>query len=422
MEKIRSSCIYYYGLSKNLQNTYRVSVRFCSPIDFEIMRSSLDITRKRYPYFSVKRVKTFGEIRLEENELPWMLNLGETPTALGGKESNYHMIAFSVCNDCLYVDVFHGMTDGVGIMNLLRTLVYYYCHEAYDKNIKPGNVRLIGDCISREEFDDPYAFALSNGEIGSANENKKKKVKYMNLAAENKYKITKPYVFRLRIPQEELMKYCGQNDGSPATAVALFIARAIKNVHPDREPLIGCGIATDLRTALGTKLSHHSTVAIPVLEFTKKISEKELEMQGTAFRGQVLLKCNPDALAEEIYSSNKFYDFLNGLHIRKLKEVIMRVLVKTALGGPTAVVSYVGKCDFGECEKYIKDVFSVADAPGTGIMTEVNFVNGVFCIAFSQEWKESTYFDAFCKELELCGIPYTQVGSGEIEISKMTRI
>lgn len=422
MEKIRSACIYYYGLSKKLQNTYRVSVRFCQPIDFDIMRMSLDITKRRYPYFSVKRVKTFGEIRLEDNELPWVLNMSEEPITLGGKESNYHMIAFSFLNDCLYVDVFHGMTDGVGIMNLLRTLVYYYCREAYDKNLNAGNIRLVGDCISREEFDDPYTKVPQSGEESPTKKNTEKKVKYMNLSTENKYKITKPYVFRLQIPQDELMKYCGQNDGSPATALALFIARAIKKIHADCEYPIGCGIATDLRAALGTKLSHHSTVAIPVLEFTKKISEKELEMQGTAFRGQVLLKCNPDALSGEIYASNKFYEFLNGLHIRKFKEVIMRVLVKAALGGPTAVVSYVGKCDFGECEKYIKEVFSAADAPGTGIMTEVNFVNGIFCVAFSQEWKERTYFDAFCKELELCGISYTLAESGEIKISDMKRI
>lgn len=422
MEKIWSSCVYYYGLSKKLQNTFRIAVQFSGAINAEIMRASLDMTQKRYPYFSIRREKTFREIFLEDNELSWVLKEGEKPVTLGGKESNFHMLAFSYEKDWLYVDGFHGMTDGNGIMNLLRTLIYYYCREAYDENIKPGDIRLAGEPVSREEIEDPYQKLRSQAKDNEKKSAAKKQVKYMNLAEENSCTITKPYVFHLQIPQQELMKYCGQNDGSPATAIALFMARAIKKLYKDSEHLIGCGVAIDLRTALGTKQSHQSTVAIPVLEFTDQIAERPFEVQGTAFRGQVLLKCDADTLKDGLYDSNKFYAFINGLHSRKLKEMIMRVLVQMALKGPTVSVSYVGKCNFGECEKYVKQVFSEPDAPGTGIMIEINSVNDIFCLAFIQEWKERTYFEAFCKELEACKITYNQQSEGELAISKMERL
>lgn len=421
MEKIWSSCIYYYGLSKKLQNTYRISVCFLNDVNADIMRKALDITQKRYPYFSIKRVKSFKDIKLDKNNLPWVLKEGKEPARLGGKESNFHMIAFGFFNDTLYVDAFHGMTDGNGMMNLLRTLIYYYCKEAFDENITPQNVRLFGENVLSEEVCDPYLKLLKD-EKAKAEKPAAKKTRYLNLAEENKYKPTKPYVFRLQIPQEDLMKYCGQNDGSPATAIALFLARSIKKLHKNSERVIGCGIAADLRAALKAKNSHHSSVAIPVLEFTNKIAEKPLEVQGTAFRGQVLLKCDADALYKEVCASNEFYKFINGLKIRKLKEVIMNILVKLALKGPTAAVSYVGKCNFGECEKYVKRVFSEPDAPGTGIMIEINAVNDVFCLAFIQEWEERAYFDAFCNELKNSQIAYTLISEGHIAFSNMERL
>lgn len=422
MEKIWSSCIYYYGINKNLKNTYRISVHFLRDVDAAAMRSALSTAQKRYPYFSVKRFKTFKEIRLDKNDLPWVLNEGEKPIALGGEESNFHMIAFSYSKDVLYIDAFHGLTDGNGIMNLLRTVVYYYCSRAYGENAAPGDIRLVGTPIPAEEFDDPYLKLPQREDVADTGKSDKVAKKYMNLAEENKYKHTKPFVYRLLIPQAELMKYCGKNDGSPATAVALFAARAIKKIHSNSSKLIGCGIATDLRKALGTSCSHHSTVAIPVLEFSDKTAQKSLEMQGTAFRGQVLLKCDADMLKNELYESNKFYKFINGLPVRKLKNAVMSILVKAALGGPTAVISYAGKSDFGECEKYVKYIFSEPDAPGTGIMIEINAVNDMFCLAFIQEWQERTYFDAFCKELNECNITHTLLSESEIQFSDVKRI
>lgn len=422
MEKIWSSCIYYYGINKNLKNTYRISVCFLSGIDAVAMRSALGTAQRRYPYFSVKRLKTFKEIQLHKNDLPWVLREGENPITLGDEESNFHMIAFSYSKDILYIDVFHGLTDGKGIMNLLRTVIYYYCRQVYGENADPGDIRLVGQPIPDEEFDDPYLKLPQQANDADKSKVDKAVKKYMSLSEENKYKRTKPLVFHLLIPQVELMKYCGKNDGSPATAVALFMARAIKKTHANSEKLIGCGIATDLRKALGTTCSHHSTVAIPVLEFPDKTAKKSFEMQGTAFRGQVLLKCDADMLKNELYESNKFYKFINGLPMRKLKEAIMGVLVKAALGGPTAVISYTGKCDFGECEKYIKYMFLEPDAPGTGIMIEINAVNEMFCLTFIQEWQERTYFDAFCKELDECNITHTLLSEGEIQFPDIIKI
>ena len=47
------------------------------------------------------------------------------------------------------------MTDGIGAYEVVRTLLYYYCSERYNVRLKEEGIRLAGDEIRVEEWDDP---------------------------------------------------------------------------------------------------------------------------------------------------------------------------------------------------------------------------------------------------------------------------
>lgn len=129
------------------------------------------------------------------------------------------------------------------------------------------------------------------------------------------------------------------------------------------------------------------------------------------------MKCDADALMDGIYASNALYRFIDSLPTIEEKEKTMQNIVKMKFRGPTASVSYVGRSDFGECEKYIKQLFM--EVPGTGVMLELASLNDIFCLTFIQEWEERIYFDMFCKELEACGITYTLKSEGPLKISRI---
>ena len=46
-------------------------------------------------------------------------------------------------------------------------------------------------------------------------------------------------VINMRIPEKASMQFNLSNDGSPATIVALLLARAIETLHPDASPARG---------------------------------------------------------------------------------------------------------------------------------------------------------------------------------------
>ena len=97
----------------------------------------------------------------EDNSEPWVVSEGEKPVRLIGPESNNHLLAFCCWGDCIAIDFFHCLTDGTGAYNILRTLLYEYSRRRYDATLERGmaNIRVSGDTISSEEWEDPAALA-----------------------------------------------------------------------------------------------------------------------------------------------------------------------------------------------------------------------------------------------------------------------
>lgn len=72
----------------------------------------------------------------------------------------------------------------------------------------------------------------------------------------------------------------------------------------------------------------------------------------------------------------------------------------------TATVSYVGKANYKEAEKYIRDFRTWTNASGNYILIEIAAVNGKFSLDFIQPFKSPLYVNAFLKELEENDITY----------------
>ena len=71
----------------------------------------------------------------------------------------------------------------------------------------------------------------------------------------------------------------------------------------------------------------------------------------------------------------------------------------------TACVSYVGKANFGESEKYIQE-FHLWSYHSLPITIQISAVNGKFTFDFIQKFHSPIYVNAFLKELDENGISY----------------
>ena len=120
----------------------------CDLIDSDVLRHAVDSTMERYPYFRVELQKKGEQYIFAENHRPVVITNSLHGVDLNTEDSNFHMIAFCFQDNWIILDVFHGMTDGTGAYEVLRTLLYYYCSERYHVKLNDEGIRLVGDAVS----------------------------------------------------------------------------------------------------------------------------------------------------------------------------------------------------------------------------------------------------------------------------------
>ena len=82
----------------------------------------------------------------------------------------------------------------------------------------------------------------------------------------------------------------------------------------------------------------------------------------------------------------------------------------------SATVSYVGKANYKEAEKYIRDFRLWTASSGKTICIEISAVNGRFTLDILQPFSSPIYVNAFLKEMEENGITYDLQDVHDLEL------
>ena len=264
----------------------RLAIRMRDMIDEAPLKEAVSKAAQRYPYLCVRLEMQEGQLVLARNRRDVPIFHSPDPHPLAGAEAGYHLIAFSWWNNWIYLDVFHGLSDGTGAYALVRTLLWYYCEARYGLSLEGEHVRLLGEPIAPSEWKDPTlrddlphppapvereaAFdLLEDGGLGP------------KVPARD---------FAISIPEAEFMRFNVQNDGSPATMISLLLCRAVERLYPERVKPLRVNLCVNQRPALGAPNARHNLVGMATLEYHDGMRSWPIARQGTIFRGQTLVK------------------------------------------------------------------------------------------------------------------------------------
>ena len=411
--EIFSAIPFYYGAAKEAPNTVRVWFTLKDTVSGEILKNAVKESMKRYPYLGVKVVSDGDCLSLEENFRELAVTEGIEPVCLGSEEANGHLLALTYSGNRISFDFFHGLADGGGIYPFLHTVLYYYCKERYDKNLDSAGVRLAGEPIPAEEIEDPYPEEVPDTIVPIGKAGRKTA---LNLLKAGKCSPGTSVLHKIRIPESAYMAYSKSKDGSPAAITALLMARAVDAVHPREDKPIICGLAMNIRSMLGKPMAHHSAVSQLFLEYKEEMKHMDLLTQATCFRGMVMVQGQYENVMDSVRNNLKFFQRVKAQPDIESKRQITQQLVSAFLDVSTFKVSYVGKSNMGAVEPYLKDIYVDIDLNGSGIMIEVNAVNGWFNLSFQQEWEEDVYLQAFMEQLEKEGIQFEYEGSEQVRL------
>ena len=391
-----------YSSSRENPNGIRLRIRMRDLIDPAVLRAAVDTTMQRYPYFCVELQKREGQYVFADNTRPVVISESLHGVELNAEESNYHMIAFAYQDNWIILDVFHGLTDGTGAYEVVRTLLYYYCSERYGVKLNEEGIRLVGDEITQEEWEDPIA-AAADLPIPARSE----LPKALNLIENAKLQDDRSKtVYSVAINESELMRFSMDNDGSPGTITALFLSRAVAKLFPTVTDPIRITLCVNQRKALRKPLAHHSLVGGAMLEYKDKMRAWPVDRQATAYRGMVFAQTQDEAVLAGAGSLKGLTQLLLSKETDQERLGIAAYIGKATEQMLTATVSYVGKANYKEAEKYIRDFRSWTSANGNYPCIEIAAVNGRFTLDFIQPFSSPLIVNAFLKELDENGITY----------------
>ena len=401
-QKLFTEILPIYKSKKNNPYAIRIRMRMMSTVDYSVLRCAVDTTMKRYPYFCV-RLQTEGNYFIfTENHSPVVISHSTHGVDLNSAESNYHMISFSYYADWIVMDIFHGLTDATGAYEVIRTLLYYYCSSRYNEKLSADGVRIVGDEISSEEWECPV-MKIADCLPSPKRYEVSKAISPTTIAGLQVEEINTAY--GIIITESDFMRFNKENGASPGTMVALLLSRAIAKLFPNVDDALRIILCVNQRKALNTPLAHQSLVGGAILEYEEKMRGQFLPQQIKMYREMVTNQTNKENVLAGISSTLELTKILLAKKNDEERLDMAMYADKMANRIASANVSYVGKANFKETEKYIQE-FHLWSYTTFDITVQISAVNGKFTIDFLQKFHSPIYVNAFIKELEENGITY----------------
>jgi hypothetical protein len=94
-------------------------------VDEACLHEAVHMLEERFSYLKVSLKKDWHAYYYTENHKPWVVLNTDHSIPLNGRESNYHLLAFSYFNKTIYINAYHGQLDGTGLFRLEKALLYY---------------------------------------------------------------------------------------------------------------------------------------------------------------------------------------------------------------------------------------------------------------------------------------------------------
>lgn len=372
------------------------------PVDGELLRDAVESLRERFPYFYVKAKAEGNDLIPVPNPLPITVRNTWDPIHLNSAEANYHLAAFKYEGNRLALEMTHAISDGPGFLPYFKSVLFCYLSRKTGQEFDPAGFRLPGSPIPEKEIGDPFA-GLDVDSAEAPLFQKKPTADFYRLNPEKK---GDRRIFYLKLPEEQVMRYCKENDGSPNVLISVLLSKAIRRIDPASEKTITADIAINYKALLGNFESYRMFVNIAEVDFPKDRENQDITKSCTIARGQVMLQAQPENFLYAVKMKKAGFQRISQIPSLQMKFDMLKNAVTQPRG--TMSVSYINSRTFGPLDPYIKEVFALAEPDSTDVLCEIFCINHSFFVALLQNFTSEDLVNAFIQELEEAGI------SGEI--------
>lgn len=391
-------------------NTMGFTATLYEPIDGDLLREAVESLRERFPYFYVRAKAEGNDLIPVPNPLPITVRNTWDPIDLCSREANYHLAAVKYEGNRLALEMCHSISDGPGFLPFFKSILFCYLSRKTGQAFDPAGFRLPGDIIPERETGDPFA----DLDIDSADAPLIQKEPAADFYRLEQGRRDDWQVFYLKLPEDQVMCYCRDNDGSPNVVISVLLAKAIRRNDPDSEKTIIADIAIDHKALLGNFENYRMFANTAEISFPKKREDDDIMKSCTIARGQLMLQAQPENSLYFMKMRKTGHERMKQIPSLQMKADLIKQAVGKSRG--TVSVSYINSRTFGPLDPFIREVFAVAEPRVIDVLCEVFCINHSFFVSFNQKFSSDNLFKAFMKELEKAGINGEIIRSGPLRL------
>ena len=400
----------------------RIKVVMRDPVVPDILRSAAENAFARFPYYSKQiRIDEDGGIDLIPNPRPIRVNPVSTKrTYLFSEEVNYQPCSIEYEGSCIYFNMYHGMCGGCGTFLWIKTTIYEYICARYNVRPDPGTTIMADSPISDEEFAFPKLENLPEDKpLGKL---KKDEVWFPGadyLLGFGNLMIRDSAHYEFQIPKKDLMKYVSTNDGSPMSAVAAIMVKALYRALPKNKLPLRIETNHNYRADVLCPKTRHDLLSHIFFLIPRQAKDWSIDKICTVIRGSTYLQSQPEYGYDTL---RQFYAFTDMVDIAKGLKAKNKTAKKFSHRVPdvhsSMNINYMGREDWGSMTDYVERAHVICDGH---LLFEILDVGENFCLSLMLMRKKTKYMDRFCQILEEEQIPYKVLGifNNHLPISKL---
>lgn len=397
----------YGAVGAKVDYAVRFKVRMKDKIDPDVLTYAVSSASLRFPYFMGRLVCTGESFEYADNDLPVAVINSDARVVLNSARTNYHVWSVSYLDDFIYLDFFHGITDGTGMYRVLATILYHYCKTVYGIDDIP---ELESSDIEAEMTDPQDTIA----EVSAPD------VSYtpaFTLETDGGLTKSSPVIWDVKIPEDAFIKFVRENDSTPGTMVELLMGKAINSLYPDRTKPIISSYVINARPMVGAEATNHNCLGMSVFDYSPLVSSMPLSTQGTVYRGKTFVQSREEQVAAGLaVNASTVKGIMNSTPSLEARKEIFTAMFNGGEGFISYLVSYPGKWKYPSIGQYMEEFWT--HPPCTfSLMVILGAAGGNISLSIQQRFTEKIVVEKFFSLLEENGIPYEVISSGASDVA-----
>ena len=400
----------------------RIKVVMKDPVSPEALTPAAEKAFARFPYYAKQiHIDEDGGIDLVPNPRTIRVSpVSKKKTYLFSEAVNYQPCSIEYEDRCIYFNMYHGMCGGCGTFLWIKTTIYEYIRARYGVSPDPGSTIMTDTPVLEAEYAYPDPETLpKDPPLGTYS---KEDVWFPGLdylVGFGNLLIRDSVHYELEIPKQALMKFVSENDGSPMSAVAAIMAKALHRALPKNKLPFRIETNHNYRAEVGCPKTHHDLLTHVFCFLPQHTQSWPIDKICTVIRGATYLQSQPEHAYETL---RRFYDYADGVDSVKGLKNKNKYASKNSHRVPdvrnSILINYMGRENWGGMTEYVERAHVITDAH---LLLEILDIGDRFCISLMQMTRNTKYTDCFSQILEEEGIPYKIHGmfQNHLPISKV---